>query len=94
MERQTVIRGELQRLGVAKADLAFKAVPDLTFAGRGWPDYGEAGEGGAGDAGLSVEVCGGESRTAAGTNQRRVGSDTARQSTAGGGIDSSGSGQA
>ena len=31
MERQTAIRGELQRLGVAKADLAFKAVQsDLT----------------------------------------------------------------
>jgi len=28
MERETVIRGELQRLGVAKLDLAFKAVKD------------------------------------------------------------------
>jgi hypothetical protein len=28
MERETLIRGELQRLGVAKVDLAFKAVKD------------------------------------------------------------------
>ena len=69
-ERSSAVRAELQRLGVAKVDLAFKAVQDGVRTRRGRPFGGSRRERGSFDEGISRSVRERESGVSAGEDCR------------------------
>ena len=72
-ERSSSIRAELQRLGVAKVDLAYRAVKRRRSPARRWPADRARRPGRSSAAGLSEAIRAGESRVAAGAHYRRIG---------------------
>ena len=82
-ERSSAIRAELQRLGVAKVDLAYRAVQDGVLP-RGGRPFAGAQRGGRGAAErISEQLRERESGVFAGTHPGRVGDHASTQSAAG-----------
>ena len=85
-ERNAAIRAELQKLGIVKIDLAYKAVKDDIYRSE---DGRLLAQGGAELRDYLDAVRGGESGTAAGAACGRIGGERAgeRDGEAGGGLD-------
>ena len=72
-ERSSSIRAELQRLGVAKVDLAYRAVKDDIQRRDDGQLIARSGSGEVPAARLSEAIRAGESGVAAGAHYRRIG---------------------